>query len=190
MWRAGSLKHPKYQIFSMKIFPWGSKYSSEQAQLLFCEVSFQGTEASLQAASARPLDGSWLLLAHCSLFLVPKSQHTGMERAVVGVLQWDRPVVVRGGGQRSASQAVGGVWAHWVCFCAGERVLAFGRHRCCNHCTLWSVMIKYTLADLYSKKKLAGNSDPPPCPTFKTIKQDLQEQIFLVYTGSHWGLRG
>lgn len=35
-------------------------------------------------------------------------------------------------------------------------VLAFGRHRCCNHCTLSSGRTGHTLVDLYSKKCWPG----------------------------------
>lgn len=48
------------------------------------------------------------------------------------------------------------VWTHWACLYRGERVLAFGRHRCCHHCPLSSVRIRLTLADFCSRKYWPG----------------------------------
>lgn len=67
-----------------------------------------------------------------------------------------------------------------MCLHVGERVLAFGRYRCCHHCALSSGRIRHTLADFCSIKYWPGNPTHRLALHSKPMKQDLQEKFILV----------
>lgn len=150
---------------------------SEQPQLLLCEVSFQGTDSSFRL----PLRGLWMGLgcpwptAHFSWF----PNEVGIKVNVFGR---------RGLWWGSCSET--GQWlllgrgplAKWLRGLSSLSVLLWRGER-----SIWEAQMlqslhsficwdKTRVGRLLLKKTLARNSDPPPCPTFKTRKQDLQEQ--------------